>query len=169
MIKQCQVCKKIKNRHGTTWKACSMECRNVLLRGRKLTPEHCRKISKSNKGVPKGPHSEATKQKISKTLMGRFRGPESPTWKGGRWIDERGYVRVPMRPGSAEYEYEHRLVMEKILGRKLEPQEIVHHKGDRFPIDSNENRSDNRPENLQHFQNKSAHNSYHKELDHATK
>lgn len=40
---------------------------------------------------------------------------------------------------------------------------------DKFPIDSNENRSDNRPENLQHFPNKSAHNSHHKELDHATK
>lgn len=113
--------------------------------------------------------TKATRAKISNNLTGRYRGPESPTWKGGRWIDERGYVRVPIRPGSAEYEYEHRLVMEKILGRKLEPQEIVHHKGDRFPIKSNENRSDNRPENLQHFPNKSAHNSHHKELDHATK
>lgn len=127
-------------------------------------------MSKALKGKRMGHEvTKATRAKISNNLTGRYRGTESPTWKGGRWIDERGYVRVPIRPGSAEYEYEHRLVMEKILGRKLEPQEIVHHKGDRFPIDSNENRSDNRPENLQHFPNKSAHNSHHKELDHATK
>lgn len=38
---------------------------------------------------------------------------------------------------------EHRLVMEEMLGRYLDPQEVVHHR--------NKIRSDNRPANLQLF------------------
>lgn len=65
-------------------------------------------------------------------------GEQHPQWKGGptawRYIDAAGYVHI----GPS---LEHRLVMERILGRSLERHESVHH--------INGQRGDNRPENLQ--------------------
>lgn len=68
-------------------------------------------------------------------------GPAHPCWKGGK-PDKDGYVQ---RLGKAE----HRLVMEALLGRKLQPFETVHHK--------NGIRSDNRVENLELWTNSHPH------------
>ena len=55
----------------------------------------------------------------------------NPNWKGGRTIDPRGYVLIKMPEHPAAdirgYVYEHRLVMERELGRYLTPGERVRH------------------------------------------
>lgn len=70
---------------------------------------------------------------------GRY-GAQSANWKGGRSeIDGYVYFTVRDHPRGRRIA-EHVLVAERMLGRYLEPDEIVHHK--------NHVKNDNRPENL---------------------
>jgi len=81
------------------------------------------------------------------------RRPGCAVWKGGRLFDKHGYVLIhqPHHPQANHQGYvrEHRLVMEKALGRFLLPAEVVHHKDD--------NRANNDPENLQLFESNTEH------------
>lgn len=75
---------------------------------------------------------------------GRY-GPDNNFWKGGRSVASNGYVLVRVGTGHhladvRGYAYEHRLVAENKIGRRLVPGEEVHH--------VNKNKQDNRPENL---------------------
>lgn len=72
-------------------------------------------------------------------------GASNPNWRGGRVVDPRGYVLI--RVGTDHhladvrgYAYEHRIVAEQKIGRRLLPGELVHHR--------DEVRSNNDPENL---------------------
>ena len=99
-------------------------------------------------------HSEKTKRKISKSL----KGSNNPNWKGGMVKNGGGYIRIysPHHPykNNQGYVLEHRLVVEKTLGRYLKLTEEIHH--------INHIRDDNRIENLMVFNSKSAHIRYHK-------
>ena len=77
-------------------------------KGRKRTPEQIKRLSDAHIGVQAG--------------------EKHPNWKGGRTITSDGYVciRSPNHPhqDNKKYVKEHRLVMEKHLGRYLKPEEV---------------------------------------------
>jgi len=77
-----------------------------------------------------------------------------PAWKGGKTNNGNGYITV--REKSRITKLEHRLVMEKYIGRKLTKEEVVHH------ID--ENRKNNHISNLMLFKNNSEHIKHHAKL-----
>ena len=71
-------------------------------------------------------------------------GHKNPRWKGGRMYTSSGYVLIhqPNHPFVTKMGYvrEHRLVMEKCIGRFLTEEENIHH--------INGIKDDNRVENL---------------------
>jgi hypothetical protein len=83
------------------------------------------------------------------TLSSHYSGEKAKGWKGGR-VQSSGYIRIyspthphkirTLRSKCGGYVAEHRLVMEKHLGRYLHPWETVHH--------INGKKDDNRIENL---------------------
>ena len=80
-------------------------------------------------------------------------------YNGGYSLTPDGYIKMYVgktKKGHTRYISEHRIIMEKILGRKLSKQEIVHH--------INGVPYDNRPENLMLFNNAGDHCNFHKKL-----
>jgi len=86
------------------------------------------------------------------------RGKDHPNWKGGVSIDKQGYrlLYSPERIKSHPYTYEHVLIAEKMINRRLRKKEHVHH--------INENKLDNRPENL-FICTSSVHRKLHRQLE----
>ena len=89
------------------------------------------------------------------------KGSDASNWQGGRTERKGGYIYVRIEDTSPFYCMsrkrkgknwgyipEHRLVMAQHLGRPLKSYELVHHKGAKYPKGSDEDRADNRIENL---------------------
>jgi len=136
----CVFCKKsfeifpsaLKKGEGTF---CSKKCYGLSIKGKPLSVE-CREA-------------------LNKVTM--LKGPESIGWRGGRVRTAKGYILVyaPDHPNriSGAYVREHRLVMEKILGRFLSPTEVVHH--------INGIKDANESENLKLFESTGEHSRMH--------
>lgn len=83
------------------------------------------------------------------------RGDKASNWKGGRHLDSNGYIIVyaPDHPYAVRhYVLEHRIIVEREIGRQLIPSEIIHHKNGII--------TDNRPENLE-IMTRSEHKRFH--------
>ena len=141
-------------------------------KGYKQTKEHIEKLQQTRLGKH---HSEETIKKMRKAHKGNTHGfqkgqhsslstefkngqtgSKSKSWKGGKYkTQNRWFIYNPKHPFAQNRGYikQSRLVAEKCLGRYLTKIEVIHH--------INENKSDDRPENLYLFETLGEHTSYH--------
>jgi len=137
----CEVCgaRSRRKRSPSTIKVpprfCSQRCNGVSRRGTGFgpTPNHefnCATCGKSC-SVYRSPSAPAPRLcSVECTGLAQL-GTANPAFSGGRHLDGNGYVRVlaPDHPSADPrgYVYEHRLVMERAIGRLLTSVEVVHH------------------------------------------
>ena len=130
-------------------RSCYMSARNRT----ELNPAYKRDLSGE-----KNPMFGRGRKGADNPMFGK-RGPLAPRWKGGRKSRPDGYTFVVAPPGyerpsyvkpnGTAYVLEHRLVMERALGRPLTESEVIHHKDG--------NPRNNAIDNLELFESQSAH------------
>jgi hypothetical protein len=110
--------------------------------------KHIERLAKIRRGTK---FSKLHREKIS-IARKKFTGSIASNWKGGKFING-GYIYIysPNHPNKTSdgYVCEHRLVMERKIGRYLDKTEVVHH--------INHNKSDNRLKNLHLFSSSAEH------------
>lgn len=140
-------------------KFCSRNCCYLSKKGK----------SSWNKGIPM---RESTKLIQSNQRKGKHFSPQTEfvsqqtagaknfRWKNGKWITSQGYIHIllPTHPRAniRGYVPEQVLISEQYLGHHLSQDEVVHH--------INEVKTDNCPENLYVFPNKTEHARHHMNL-----
>ena len=149
--------------------------KGLLKRSKKYREDHLEWIicPDCGKGRWIDPHTNHRPLRCMSCAGKQRRGEKSPTWKTGRHKDSHGYIRVwldstspfvKMAMGNRNYILEHRLVMAEHLGRCLTSKEKIHHKGIKYPVDSIENKQDNRIENLELYNGNGEHLALHRTL-----
>lgn len=182
MFKKCKICNSdfYYTSHRFR-KTCSKKCRHILQStnkiGKTASEETKRKMSETRKKIGSGlwnkgrKASKETREKIRIASIGannhfygkkhgeqffkKVSGSNHYKFKG-RYPDGRGYILTYSHNHPACYSnhvFEHRLAVEKYLGRYLQHKETVHH--------INGIKDDNRIENLMAFTSKSAHRRFH--------
>jgi hypothetical protein len=163
-ILNCSFCKKefyqYKYRLGRKNGYCSKDCRNRDLKenhNKEVACKNCFKLVIRQLSVLKiNKNTFCTNSCHNIWRSKNIRGEKAGTYKNGTQVCN-GYSMVlsadhPYK-NSKNYVYEHRIVMEKSLGRYLEKNEVVHH--------INLDKKDNRIENLMLFSTNSDHLKFH--------
>lgn len=87
-------------------------------------------------------------------------GAKSGRWIGGRRLRGDGYIEILRkdhpRAKSTGYVLEHIVVAERLIGRALQPLEVIHHR--------DHNRQNNSPENLQVLPSQAEHMKLHRRV-----
>lgn len=152
--KICLICEKpfrVPPSHGIS-KYCSSHCYGVSKKG--IRPSTFKKVQLNccicNNLFLVSPYRKQIAKYCSKecriiSQRKKISREKNHSWKGGRYIDGYGYIRVlnkdHLYANSMGYVLEHRLIMENYLGRILARSELVHH--------VNGIKTDNRIENLE--------------------
>ena len=139
-------------------KFCSQSCSTTFRNLTDANPSYHRDITGDKNPMFGKPGMAGEKY----PMFGRKR-ELNPGWHGGRWTRRDGYIVTiapddhpnpsDIKPGGTKYILEHRLVMERKLGRYLLPTEVVHH--------LDENPSNNHPNNLEVLESQSSHCKTH--------
>jgi len=136
--KYCIRCNKEFYPHNEVQKYCSRACAD--LGRRKPRIENCLACGEY---IPYTPLKKQNKYCSRSCAMSQVvrRNMSQNLPIGTTRISPIGYVVVKVEKGKDGWKQEHRVIMESLLSRTLEPHERVHHK--------NGKRADNRPENLE--------------------
>ena len=151
MITEAKICREYKNgesaltiekKHGI----CYRQVYRILKRNGQLSRSHSEKTINA---ILMGRSSNSDLQRS--VTRSRWLGNKNPRWSGGQYEDKQGYRWI--HDDKGRWRKEHRVIVERIIGRDLKREETIHH--------INEDKLDNRPCNLFYFENDSLHKRHH--------
>lgn len=111
---------------------------------------------RTNRYIQTRPKKGIVKGEFQKYIHGHnSRGTTNPNWRGGKFKRKDGYINLSV--GNSKRRLEHVVIYEKNYGSSLPKGSVIHHK--------NEDKSDNRLENLMLCKDIAHHREIHKKLN----